>query len=184
MRLVPQLILAVLVLAATAAGIVWLVRSSPDRGVEIVLPAPSSTPVVQVKAYISGAVGDPGVYALTGEPRLADLIQAAGGALDEADLTAVNLAARIEDEDHWHIPLPGESAALEKRAEGSPDLIDINSAGASLLVELPRIGETMAQRIIDYREVNGPFSSVEELLLVQGIGPATLAGIRELIEAR
>ena len=176
--------LAALVLAATAAGVVWLIRGSPDRGVEIVLPAPTATPIVQVKAYITGAVREPGVYALTGEPRLADLVQAAGGALEESDLSAVNLAARIEDEDHWHIPLPGESTHIERSAEAASGLIDINSAEAARLVDLPRIGETIARRIVEYREVNGPFSSVEELLLVQGIGPATLAGIRELIEAR
>ena len=176
--------LAVLVLAATAAGIVWLVRDSPDRGIEIVLPAPTATPVVQVRAYITGAVHEPGVYTLTGEPRLTDLVQAAGGALDGSDLSAVNLAARIEDEDHWHIPLPGESIPIERSPEAASDLIDINSAEAGRLVELPRIGETIAKRIVEYREVNGPFSSVEELLLVEGIGPATLAGIRELIEAR
>ena len=184
MRLAPQLMLAALVLAATAAGVVWLIRGSPDRGIEIVLPAPTATPFVQVKAYITGAVHEPGVYALTGEPRLADLVQAAGGALEESDLSAVNLAARIEDEDHWHIPLPGESTHLERSAEAASDLIDINSAEAARLVDLPRIGETIAKRIVEYREANGPFSSVEELLLVQGIGPATLAGIRELIEAR
>ena len=148
MRLAPQLILALLVLAITAAGIVWLVRSSPDRGIEIVLPDPTATPVVVLKAYISGAVRNPGVYDMSEGDRLAELVEAAGGATDDADLSAVNLAARVEDEDHWHIPRPDEAPAGDTAPPVSTR-IDINSAGVTRLVELPRIGEIIAQRIID-----------------------------------
>ena len=183
MRMAPQLILVVLVLVATAAGIVWLMRASPDRGIEIVLPDPTATPVVVLKAYISGAVRSPGVYGMSKGDRLAELVEAAGGATDDADLSAVNLAARVEDEDHWHIPRPGETAAAGTVSPVSTRM-DINTASTSQLVELPRIGEIIAQRIIDYREANGPFSSVEDLLAVQGIGPDTLAGIRDLVEVR
>lgn len=170
MKLVPQLILVLLILAATAAGIVWLVRSSPDRGIEIVLPDPTAAPVVVLKAYISGTVHNPRVYDMTEGDRLAELVEAAGAATDDADLSAVNLFARIEDEGHWHIPRLDETAAVATVPTVSTRM-DVNTAGVAQRVALPHIGAIIAQRIIDYREANRPFSNVEDLLAVQGHRP-------------
>ncbi|MCH8205623.1 MAG: ComEA family DNA-binding protein [Chloroflexi bacterium] len=84
-------------------------------------------------------------------------------------------------------PIPAAISAVGLVAATAPSesaKIDINTADAKQLIDLPRIGEIIAQRIIDYRDANGPFSIVEDLLAVQGIGPSLLAGIRDLVEVR
>lgn len=118
------------------------------------------------------------------------VIQAAGGATEQANLTAVNLAVRLRDEDHWHIPswnealiaAPGDTSLVRNVSRSAR--ININTADAKLLQDLPGIGEVKAQAIVSYRDTNGPFPSVESLLDVPGIGSATLESLRELIEAR
>ncbi|MCH8205656.1 MAG: SLBB domain-containing protein, partial [Chloroflexi bacterium] len=131
----PQMLLGLVTLAAIAGAVLLLVRSSSDGGIEIVLPEPTVTPVVELKAYISGAVRNPGVYDVNEGDRLVQLVEAAGGVTDDADLSAVNLAAKVRDEDHWHIPRPGETAAAgspaSPSAQRSPSVsgkIDINTA--------------------------------------------------------
>ena len=148
---------------------------------------PTATPVTDVtlKVYISGAVQEPGVYTVNEGDRLADVIATAGGVAENADLAAVNLAARVEDEDHWHVPQVGETPETSLVQEASPSRkIDLNSADIELLKSLPGIGEVKAQSIISYRETNGSYSSVEELLDVSGIGPATIEAIHDLVEIR
>ena len=109
----------------------------------------------------------------------------AGGALPDADLSAVNLAARVKDEDHLHVPKIGESPRGGGGAAfGTVGRIDINSADALLFQTLPGIGEVKAEAIVRHRGERGEFVSVDALLEVRGIGPATLDSIRELIEAR
>ena len=75
---------------------------------EILLPTPTVAPDAETKVHISGAVRSPGVYAVADGDRLDEVVQAAGGLTDDADLAAVNLAARVKDENHWHIPVHGE----------------------------------------------------------------------------
>ena len=173
-------------LAALAAGVLLLVRDSPSGGgFEIVVPAATGTPDIRLKVYITGAVVNPGVYPARQGERLARLVESAGGATLEADLAAVNLAVRLKDEDHWHIPKVGESSPPPPlQGVGGAGKIDINSATVEELKNLPGIGDVKAQSIVRYREVNGPFSQVEDLLDIQGIGPATLDSLRDLVEAR
>ena len=146
--------------------------------------------------YLSGAVINPGVYIVNGGSRLANVLLLAGGATTEADLTAVNLAAVVHDEDHWHIPSRGEtappagrltgatvSAANEKAsdtADGSGK-VDLNSADIELLKTLPGIGDVRARAIVSYREANGHFGSVDGLLDVNGIGAGIVENIRDLV---
>ncbi len=163
------------------------------------VPTPTEAPMV---VYISGAVNRPGVYSLPPGARIADAVQAAGGTLPIADLDAVNLAARLADEDHIIIPRKGEvppapvqsnprqsgvrsgptpaPASAPTSASGGSK-ININTATAAELEALPGIGPALAARIVAYREANGPFHSVEELRRVQGIGEAILARIRDLV---
>ena len=116
---------------------------------------------------------------------LARVVEAAGGATEDADLGAVNLAARVADEDHWHIPRLGETAPAETPPAGAlAGKVHINSADADELASLPGIGPVRAEAIMRYREATGPFSSAEDLLAVTGIGPVTLEAIRDLIEVR
>lgn len=139
-----------------------------------VLPACNSTQAVEISIttrapafagniYIGGAVNNPGLYPFKQDNSLDDLIQAAGGLQNGADLTQVSLI----------IPDPA-SAPLPQR-------IDINRAEAWLLVALPGIGDTRARDIIAYREQNGPFRSTSDLLKVKGIGQTTLDKIKNFI---
>ena len=101
MKLVSQAILALAFVAAVAAAVVLLVRgSAAGGGIEIVLPAATSEAVVEMRVYLTGAVRELGVYVVGPESRLMDVIAAAGGAMADADLAAVNLAVRVRDEQH------------------------------------------------------------------------------------
>ena len=181
-----QALLGLAVLAAIAAGAFFLFRSSSSGGgIEIILPTSTVEPRVELKVHISGAVRNPGVYQVEEGDRLVDVVEAAGGATEDADLSAVNLAERVADEDHWHIPGPGESVpAQEPAAQAVSKKIDLNSATADELTGLPGIGPVKAESIVRHRENNGPFSRVDDLLDVSGIGTATLDSIRELVEVR
>ena len=113
-------------------------------------------------------------------------MEAASGVRADADLDAINLAARVKDEDHWRIPARGEAAAALSTVSQavSPGRIDLNSATVQQLQTLPNIGEVRARAIVSFREARGPFASVEDLIQVSGIGTETLAAVRDLVEAR
>jgi competence protein ComEA len=145
---------------------------------------------VELQVYVSGAVINPGVYTLRAGARLVDALAAAGGATAEADLAAVNLARRVRDEEHYHVPRVGEAPPAgsggEDEAGGAPALagnrpINLNTASVDLLVTLPGIGPSKAKAIVDYRRRNGPFKSVDEIINVPGIGPSTYELIRPLV---
>jgi len=183
---------------------VWSSASASDiRVVEFVptsAPAPSSASnqaETQVGVYLSGAVVNPGVYVADVGSRLANVLLLAGGATAEADLTAVNLAAIVQDEDHWHIPERGEAlssfaglpkpgvnaqpAAAVQAGQRGNGKIDLNSADIELLKSLPGIGDVRAQAIVSYREANGEFASVDSLLDVNGIGTGNVDNLRCLV---
>ena len=188
LRLLSQAVLA-LAIAASAAGVVAILLRDPSPGaVEIVLP--TSTPPSDVRVYVTGAVNEPGVHLVEEGARLADAVEAAGGAAPDADLVAVNLAMRVADEDHWHIPRIGEAGPPSTTVPGSADSpggsdkVDVNSASAEELETLPQIGEVRARDIVAHRDANGPFNTIEDLIEVSGIGPRTLDTIRDLIEVR
>ena len=186
MKLASQVVLVVAVVAAVAGGVVLFVRGpTSGNSIELVLPAATSVPETELKVYITGAVRLPGVYAVGLGSRLIDVVDAAGGPIRQADLAAVNLAVRVADEQHWHIPAQGEEppvATGERIADSGK--IDLNSASVESLKSLPGIGDVKALSIVRYRQGNGPFSRVEDVLAVSGIGPATLEAIRELVEVR
>jgi competence protein ComEA len=125
----------------------------------IVHPAP--TPEGQI--YIGGEVNNPGIYPFYASDSLEDILHAAGGVTDNADLS------------HIVLNVPGEGSVAEVQK------ININTAGAWLLAALPGIGEARAGAIIAYRTENGPFRDINELLNVPGIGEATLENIRDLV---
>jgi competence protein ComEA len=185
MKVVSPAVLIGAALAAVAGAIFLIARESPSGGIEIVLPTPAAAGPIDLKVYVSGAVREPGFYEASPGHRLEDVVNMAGGPSSDADLDAINLATRVRDEDHWHIPRIGEEpqAAAGQQAGGS-GRIDLNSADVGLLDTLPGIGEVKAQAIVKFRESNGPFATVDDLLAVSGIGPATLESIRDLVDAR
>ena len=186
MKLVSQVVLVAAIVAAVAAAAFILIRGAYSGGdVEIVLPTVTPESATDLKVYVTGAVRNPGVFDVKEGDRLAEVVEAAGGATEDADLTAVNLAVRIKDEDHWHIPRLGEMPPeVSSEATSPSSKIDLNSASPEQLQALPGIGEVKAQAIYSYREKNGPFSVVDDLLAVSGIGPATLESIRDLVQVR
>jgi competence protein ComEA len=131
---------------------------------------------------VDGAVNTPGSYTLPPRSLANDAVQAAGGPAVDADLERINLARELHSGDHVHVPRFGEVLPTPTPYGLSADgKIDINLAHAALLETLPGIGPTIAQRIIEYREMNGPFVTVEEIQEVSGIGPAKFEGIRDSI---
>jgi competence protein ComEA len=115
-----------------------------------------------------------------------DAIDAAGGPAHDADLACINLALELQDQQHIHVPREGEvnppppvSGGASRGEDGF--VVNINTATASELETLPGIGEVTAQRIVEYREANGPFETIEEIQNVSGIGPKTFEGMRDML---
>ncbi|GAB6858210.1 ComEA family DNA-binding protein [Microbacterium xylanilyticum] len=143
-----------------------------------------------VYVHVLGEVAKPGLYVLDDGARVAEALAAAGGTLPSADLAAVNLARPVTDGEQIAVPAVGAApAAGAGPAAGSGTapagaagaLIDLNTADAATLEELPRVGPALAQRIIEWRTTNGRFTSVDDLLGVSGIGEKMLAGIRDKV---
>lgn len=134
--------------------------------------------------HLSGAVLNQGVFKLKPGSRIVDAVNAAGGALPDADLAAVNLAQEIKDGIKILIPFkkkPGGIAQAGPSGTSSNGSININSANDSELQKIPGVGKVTAGRIIDYRKTSGGFSSVDDLTKVKGIGKKTLEKIREYV---
>lgn len=135
-----------------------------------------------VVVYVSGAVRRPGIVKLRDGERVADAIDAAGGARRSADLGAVNLAARIADGQQIVVPGRtrggGASGAASAGSAAAGGAISLASATAEQLQELDGIGPGLAQKIIDYRTQHGGFRSIDELAEVPGIGEKRLESLR------
>jgi competence protein ComEA len=176
-------IVGVLSVLLVVAGAVIYLRRPTSQPIEIVEPPPTPIPSpAQVAVYVTGAVLEPGVYYLPQECRVQDALEAAGGPTANADLDRVNLAQRVHDEDQIYFPEVGEENLPSTRTGGSGEgQININSASVREMEELPGIGPALAQCIIDHRETHGPFSTIEEIMEVRGIGPGVFEDIRELI---
>ena len=131
--------------------------------------------------HVLGAVEKPGLYVLDLDARLVDALAAAGGTTPDADLAAVNLARVLEDGEQVVVPAAGAAGGAPGGAAPPPgdDRIDLNAADQAALETLPRIGPALAERIIAWREENGRFTSVDDLLAVPGIGEKLLAGLRD-----
>jgi competence protein ComEA len=154
------LITVLLVVIIVIGGIVAWFKFSPGQPIEISIPQGQE---LQRRIYIGGNVTNPGFYPFTTSDNLEDLIQSAGGAASSANLSGLKL----------YIPGVGEGQ--------EPQKVDINRAEVWLLKALPGIGETLAQRIVDYRRENGPFHNTNELLKVAGIGATIYEQIKDLI---
>jgi competence protein ComEA len=173
------------------AGIILLVSRSPEGSAITLLPPPTPAPLV---VDISGAVVRPDVYTLPAGSRIRDAIQAAGGLSSQADSQNLNLAASLEDGMKIQVPqimmapvAPGimtsisNSTAVGLGQGVVGGLVNINTASQQELDSLPEIGPALAQRIIAYRTAKGPFTKIEDIQKVSGIGLVTFEKIKDLI---
>ena len=174
-------------LVATALLLTLTACHSPDLVITAV-PLPTITPTAPtptpgpLHVSVGGAVQQPGDYTLPAGSLLDDALRAAGGPTDDADLVQINLAQDLYDGQRVHVPYPGEVLPTPTPHGLSADgRVDINLADATLLQTLPKVGPTTAGRIIEYRETQGPFETIEQIQEVKGIGPATFEGIKDLI---
>ena len=172
-----QLVVFLLLVIALGGGILSLLRQPTLVDIEIQLP--TATPVPEIKVFVNGAVLRPGVYRVYPEERLEDVLAMAGGLTQDADPSMVNPALRVSDEAHFYIPSLGE--ATPESTPTPPGVINVNTATVEELQTLRGIGEQKAGDIVHYREENGLFSRVEDLLKVSGIGSKTLEDLRPLI---
>lgn len=200
-----RVVVAAASLAMVAGAAVWLLREGPPDPVAglpmatspstspavaaPVVPAssePAATAPTNVVVHVAGQVAAPGVYSLPNGARVDAAVRAAGGAGPGADLDAVNLAAPIADGQRIYVPAEGEVVAVV----ASPSVpgatvargpVDLNSATAAEFEQLPGVGPATAAAIVDDRDTNGPFASVDDLDRVPGIGPAKLAALRDLV---
>ena len=195
-----QLIIFGILIGLLASGLI-LLMAQPNLGEPISLsPPPTPTKTLLPKAtststpitvQISGEIKSPGIFTLNCSSRLEDLIELSGGVTADADLSRINIAAIINDGDFIYIPHKDENIPSTSR-DTTINLpteepatfnypIRLNEASKEALESLPGIGEVKAAAIIEYRELIGGFSDINELIYVNGIGPATLEAIYDLV---
>jgi competence protein ComEA len=165
------------------------------------LPAPTATPG-PIRVFVNGAVSAPAVYELTPDAILQQAIEQAGGFTSEADTAVVNLALPLQDGMQIYIPTIDETAEQSHTVVSSPavrtegieldlagdtaaaadgDTVNINTADVAQLDTLPGIGPSTAEKIVEYRDTNGPFATIDEIMSVSGIGPAKFEQIQTFI---
>ncbi|MFR3498710.1 MAG: helix-hairpin-helix domain-containing protein [Paraclostridium bifermentans] len=148
----------------------------------------------KISIYISGAVNSPGVVELKSNERLMEGVKLCDGLTDEADTNRINLAMKVKDEGHYIIPKEGEEIALNESnenvennnndnnsGEGESKKININNASKEELDSLPGVGEVTAQKILDYRDENKEFKSIDEIKNVKGIGENKFNDLKDYI---
>jgi len=150
-------------------------------------PEPVTVGAAPLLVHVLGAVAKPGLVELAAGARVVDAVAAAGGFTADADPAGVNLARPVVDGEQLvvlaigQVPPPGQAPGPAGGATGGDGLVHLNTADVAALDTLPRIGPALAQRIIDWRDANGPFTSIDQLLEVTGIGDAVFAGLAERV---
>ncbi len=195
-RRILGLIVAAIVLFS---GIGWWQKtSSPEHATLVAKPGNAEAahkPPAEIVVYVSGLVSHPGVLKVPVGVRVLDAVNAAGGLLQGADITKINLAQPVKDGMQVHIPgrpLDSSAAATpaypatpaaQSAAKNSPteSKININTATAAELDKLPGVGPAMAGRIVEYRNANGPFKEGADLKNVKGLGEAKYEKLKDKI---
>ena len=189
-------------MAGIIVGVGGLALTNQTRPAAIVIEPPLPTPLPTmtpmpgpIVVYVNGQVAQPGLYELPALARVVDLIEMAGGFTAQAQQDVVNLALPLSDGMQVYIPAADEPGLGQPPLVSGPnlaespgggmvaaaELVNINLADELALQALPGVGPAMAQRIIEYRETNGPFATIEEITNVSGIGPTRLEQLRDLI---
>ena len=145
-------------------------RSSGERAME-----------ERVFVHVAGAVAKPGLYRLSSSARVADAIEAAGGPTGRADLDAVNLAEVLRDGLKIVVPVRGSVASATLVASPTPGLVNLNTADQVALETIPGVGPVTATAILQHRTEIGSYETLEQLMDVTGIGPATLEALRPYV---
>ena len=159
----------------------------PEQRVATTLDPVASAPARSVLVvHVVGEVRRPGLYRLRDGARIADAVHRAGGALRDADLAAVNLAAPLVDGVQIVVPArAGAAGTVRPSSTGSTPgptaPVSLSSATVEQLDELPGVGPITAHKIVDYRTEHGPFASVDDLDAVPGIGPTRIEQLRDLV---
>ena len=138
----------------------------------------------EITIHIIGEVKYPGIVVLKNGQRIVDAIEAAGGETEEADLNKLNLAQLLNDGDKIYVPNKSDEIEDYKDTTGKSSTVNLNTATLEELTSLPGIGESTAQKIIDYRKQNGKFKTVEDLKNVSGIGESKFDNIKDKITVR
>lgn len=188
------LFITAIVLTVLFVRKVSVANSSPtteltDMGVQTAAPQaePAAEPAdtAAIVVHVSGAVAKPGVVELRSGDRVADAIELAGGMTSNADIDRINLAAEVTDGDHIHVLEIDEAANADGDISGTSSadgagsgLVNVNKASAAQLETVPGIGPVTAQAIVQWREENGKFSAIEQLVEIPGIGAKTLERLR------
>lgn len=167
--LIPILTISLIAIAIFAIASVFM---RPDDAVVIeVVPIEDD----QLQVQIAGAVARPGVYTLRADSTVADLLDMAGGPVEDAETASLDLGANLEDGQFVLVP------SLDLAGETTTGPVDINTASASEFERLPGIGPVIARRIVEYRESSGGFTSVDELAEVSGISERMVQELRPLV---
>ena len=162
---------------------------TPFEATDTAGAAPDDRPTVTTApllVHVLGAVAEPGLVELAAGARVVDAVAAAGGFTADADPAGVNLARPVVDGEQLRVLAIGEapppaSGGGPSSAGADDGLVHLNTADVAALDTLPRIGPALAQRIIDWREANGPFTSIDQLLDVAGIGDAVFSGLADRV---
>jgi competence protein ComEA len=184
-RLLALLAVALLVAVLVGRHFARSGGASPAESHPVLAADEAVRPHEKIVVHVVGAVRRPGLYAVRDGARIADAVHRAGGTTHRANLEAINLAAPVEDGLQVVVPrqLP-PAAAASPGAPGERDAagpVHLNTASLEQLDELPGVGPVTAQKILDWRESHGAFTSVEDLDAIPGIGPARLEQLRDLV---
>jgi competence protein ComEA len=186
-------VLFFLLIVLAIAGVIFLQILRPEpQSIILATPSPLPSPEATstpspLRVYVSGAVYYPDVYTLPPDSIVKDAIVAAGGPTEDADLDRINLALAVAAGQHIYVPhLEEENPPVQPpSAQTDPEgLVNINTADQKALESLPGIGPVIAQRILDHRQAHGPFTQIEDIMDVSGIGPSTFEKIRDLITTK
>ena len=173
---------AVVVLLLAALAVAVLVSALVNRPGSSPVPLATSAPVTTgIFVHVLGAVVDPGLFQLREGDRVVDALAAAGGYSEGADESQQNLARLLVDGEQLVVPVIGALPPVDASGGTVGGKVNVNTADAATLETLPRVGPAMAQRIIEWREANGRFTAVEDLMSVSGIGEKTFEGLAELV---
>ncbi len=160
---------------------VILLISAPQKGKSVeLLP---TQPPADLTIHVSGSVVHPGLYQVPPGSRVAEAINLAGGLTPDAASDRINLAARVQDGQKIIVPSVNDPLVHNQSGDPTPleGLVDINTADADELTQLPGIGPTRAADILRYRQNNGPFDTIEDIQKVPGIGPVMFENIKDWI---